>query len=124
MGLENILHGFKKKLITSAFLGSLLIGCGSDGPTQPPPLPPLVQCNDKIDNDGDGLTDYPNDPGCLGAKDTDEYNAPLTLTALVSASPSIGFAPITTSIIVSAGGTASGPIQYRIDYTNDGIFDK
>ena len=43
MGLENILYGFKgnfkRTLISSAFLGSLLIGCGSDGPTQPPPPP-------------------------------------------------------------------------------------
>ena len=49
MGLENILKNFKTKLITSAFLGSLLIGCsGSQGNiTQPqppnPPKPPKPQ---------------------------------------------------------------------------------
>lgn len=33
-------------------------------------------CNDGIDNDADGLTDYPADSGCSGATDEDEYNAP------------------------------------------------
>jgi len=30
-------------------------------------------CNDGIDNDGDGLKDYPADPGCASISDTDEY---------------------------------------------------
>ena len=30
------------------------------------------QCDDGIDNDGDGLTDYPVDPGCSSATDDDE----------------------------------------------------
>ena len=33
---------------------------------------PAAQCNDGIDNDGDGLTDYPNDPGCASSGDDDE----------------------------------------------------
>lgn len=32
------------------------------------------QCNDGIDNDSDGLIDYPNDPGCSSQTDNDEYN--------------------------------------------------
>ncbi|MBU1036895.1 hypothetical protein KKF32_02575, partial [Patescibacteria group bacterium] len=35
-----------------------------------------AQCADGLDNDGDGLIDYPNDPGCSSASDNDEYNAP------------------------------------------------
>lgn len=31
-------------------------------------------CNDGIDNDGDGRTDYPNDPGCSDATDPSELN--------------------------------------------------
>ncbi len=31
-------------------------------------------CQDGIDNDGDGLTDFPQDPGCVSAQDTDELN--------------------------------------------------
>ena len=30
------------------------------------------ECFDGQDNDGDGLTDYPNDPGCSSLTDTDE----------------------------------------------------
>ncbi len=37
---------------------------------------PTYQCSDGIDNDGDGLTDYPADPGCSSSTDNDEYNAP------------------------------------------------
>ncbi len=31
-----------------------------------------VACNNSLDDDGDGLIDYPNDPGCLSASDNDE----------------------------------------------------
>ena len=36
-----------------------------------PDLPPPA-CSDGIDNDADGRTDYPADPGCTSATDTDE----------------------------------------------------
>ena len=36
----------------------------------------IYQCSDGVDNDSDGLTDYPNDPGCSSTTDNDEYNAP------------------------------------------------
>jgi hypothetical protein len=32
-------------------------------------------CNDGLDDDGDGLTDYPDDPGCTDAFDVDERGA-------------------------------------------------
>jgi hypothetical protein len=35
---------------------------------------PPAQCADGVDNDMDGLTDFPNDPGCQTADDEDEYN--------------------------------------------------
>jgi large repetitive protein len=35
-------------------------------------LCPVPQCSDGIDNDGDGLIDYPEDPGCLSPLDDDE----------------------------------------------------
>ncbi|MBW2975229.1 hypothetical protein KY366_05920 [Candidatus Woesearchaeota archaeon] len=39
-------------------------------------VPPYTNpaCNDSIDNDGDNLTDYPNDPGCSSAQDSTETN--------------------------------------------------
>lgn len=41
-----------------------------------PKAAPAAACADGQDNDGDGLIDYPNDPGCDSAADDDEYNAP------------------------------------------------
>jgi hypothetical protein len=35
---------------------------------------PTYACNDGIDNDSDGRVDYPNDAGCYGPTDNDEYN--------------------------------------------------
>jgi hypothetical protein len=32
-------------------------------------------CNDGLDDDGDGLTDFPDDPGCIDEFDTDERGA-------------------------------------------------
>src|SRR5215216_2832219 len=37
----------------------------------------LPQCADLSDNDGDGLVDL-SDPGCSGAVDSSEYNAPIS----------------------------------------------
>jgi hypothetical protein len=36
------------------------------------PCPPTA-CNDGTDNDGDGYTDWPDDPGCFWFADTSEY---------------------------------------------------
>ena len=47
--------------------------------------PPAAQCNDTLDNDSDGLIDFPNDPGCLSATDDDETNATGTTARLVGA---------------------------------------
>jgi hypothetical protein len=40
-------------------------------PTTSPPA-----CSDGLDNDGDGLTDHPADPGCTSVSDTDETDPP------------------------------------------------
>ena len=45
------------------------IGAFEYGGTSPSP-----QCSDGRDNDADGLTDYPADPGCTSLSDTDETN--------------------------------------------------
>ncbi|MBT3704736.1 PKD domain-containing protein [Candidatus Peregrinibacteria bacterium] len=36
-----------------------------------------TQCGDLLDNDGDGLEDYPYDPGCTSIDDNNEYNTPV-----------------------------------------------
>ena len=38
----------------------------------PIPPPPAKQCEDGVDNDGDGLIDYPADPGCSSSGDDSE----------------------------------------------------
>jgi hypothetical protein len=38
------------------------------------------QCSDGIDNDGDGLVDYPADPGCSSKRDKDEFNPVVNAT--------------------------------------------
>lgn len=37
---------------------------------------PAKVCGDGLDNDSDGLTDFPDDVGCTSADDNDEYNPP------------------------------------------------
>lgn len=42
----------------------------SDRDEEDPPEPPV--CKDGVDNDGDGVTDFPDDRGCTAASDTHE----------------------------------------------------
>lgn len=37
------------------------------------------ECSDRVDNDRDGLIDYPSDPGCTDPRDTSENTAPLSV---------------------------------------------
>ena len=46
------------------------IGCGDLNCSSI--IPTIPQCNDGIDNDGDGKIDYPNDPGCIDYADNNE----------------------------------------------------
>ncbi len=43
---------------------------------------PAATCADGVDNDGDGLIDYPDDPGCANADDMTEINPPLPTCTL------------------------------------------
>ncbi len=42
----------------------------------PAALAQPADCGDAVDNDGDGLTDHPDDPGCLDAQDDNEVDPP------------------------------------------------
>ena len=48
---------------------------GVSGPQDCPLPTPKAQCEDGIDNDGDGLTDYPLDLGCSSPTDDSEVDA-------------------------------------------------
>ena len=52
-------------------------GCAPSQPTENRGGSPTVECNDSMDNDGDGLTNYPSDPGCESPTDPNEYNPPM-----------------------------------------------
>lgn len=43
-------------------------------PTPSPTNPPSSACSDGVDNDSDGLIDFPDDPGCDSDSDNDEFN--------------------------------------------------
>ena len=41
------------------------------------------QCDDDVDNDDDGKTDYPSDPGCENNGDKNEFNVATTTTTTI-----------------------------------------
>ena len=63
-----------------AFFTSLIVlaACGSSNHSTPDASTPgdtgpvLPKCSDGVDNDGDGLVDYPYDPGCIAPNVDDE----------------------------------------------------
>jgi PKD repeat protein len=72
-------------LISHTFVGTNLDGSGSFNVTLTPTgadqcvaqvivnaTPAVTQCNDALDNDGDTHIDFPDDPGCSSANDTNE----------------------------------------------------
>jgi parallel beta-helix repeat protein len=67
-------------------------------------------CNDGMDNDGDGLIDYPADPGCISKVDNDEFNAPppagSCTTPNVAVNATMNTAAIQTLINASGNETA------------------
>ncbi|MCR4283820.1 MAG: chitobiase/beta-hexosaminidase C-terminal domain-containing protein [Parcubacteria group bacterium] len=69
--------------------------------------PPSYQCSDGLDNDGNGLTDYPSDSGCTSTTDNDEYNAPTDIT------------PPTRSTGSPTGTLTSGTTSTTLSITTD-----
>lgn len=68
---------FNQTELLCANLGNFI---GIDAPVQVPgaKAPPArrpFQCEDRIDNDGDGKIDFPADPGCSSPKDDSELNS-------------------------------------------------
>lgn len=73
----------------------------------------VFQCNDGADNDGDGLVDYPADPGCSQSRDDTEN------TDAVSGGES------TTTPVSTTGGANVGMAECNdgIDNDGDGLAD-
>ena len=75
--LVTIALGAALAIVAAGTATSVTIGAAdlkADVPTTTGALP---QCADLSDNDGDGLVDG-GDPGCSGALDSSEYNAPIS----------------------------------------------
>ena len=86
----------------------------------------LPDCSDGQDNDGDGLTDYPNDPGCSSASDTSELNPTLSIGDVTVLEGNAGSTDATFAVTRSgqgdetvsvafstADGTATAPSDYE-----------
>lgn len=67
------------------------------------------ECNDGIDNDGNGLTDYPQDPGCTSPTDNNEYTANNSSAPVVSTG--------STNNIYETGATLTGTVNSNNSYT-------
>ena len=69
----------KVALLTALLLvGILAVGlvmAKHSGKASSTALKIVRQCNDGKDNDGDGLIDYPADPGCSSRRDNSELNS-------------------------------------------------
>jgi len=62
-------------IITTDELAPINVSVTGTGKT-PDTDPPAKKCANTIDDDNDGKTDWPNDPGCTSASDDDETNPP------------------------------------------------
>lgn len=71
-------------------------------------------CNNSLDDDGDGKTDYPNDPGCSSLDDTDEMDA----AAAPSGGGGGGLPPGAYNAPVAPSGGFIILIQDGAKYTN------
>ena len=78
-------------------------------------------CNNSTDDDGDGLTDYPNDPGCSSLTDTDETDP---VSPGGSSLPTGAYNPPAPPSAQAGGGEKNEPAGFIIiinsgdEYTN------
>lgn len=81
-------------------------------------------CSDGFDNDGDGLIDYPADPGCASAADNDEYNVSpcyiLTLTIQPASTGTVLTTP--TADPNCPSGQYSGSVRLTASPTNSSVY--
>ncbi len=78
----------------------------------------VTQCSDGVDNDGDGHTDFPGDPGCGSADDTTEGASCPPLAGLVVAclDPGSLFAEYAVDDVSTSGGAAHEIAGYVDQY--------
>lgn len=87
VGTATVLGGAWCATVPTVFAGQNLAATAHNvaaGEVESPPSSPIIvlgissiaACNDTVDNDGDGNTDFPADPGCTGPSDPDETDVP------------------------------------------------
>ncbi|MDD2769089.1 MAG: cellulase family glycosylhydrolase [Methylococcus sp.] len=79
---------------------------------------PKAACADGRDNDGDGLIDYPSDPGCSSVGDNDEFNTAsggVTATLTLQSDWKSGYC---AQVDVKNAGSA--PVVWNVTLTIDG----
>jgi len=73
--------------------------------------PPVYVCSDGIDNDQDGIVDYPNDPGCIGPTDNNEEDSDMPPGSTIKSTSSGGHIALATLLaLVGLLGTIPGLI--------------
>ncbi len=88
-------------VIILAPTGPAVVGASGGGGSTPP------ACADGSDNDGDGKSDYPNDPGCESSIDSDEANAAVVATTTDSGSGSSSGSGTSTQAVGEVLGAAT-----------------
>ncbi len=78
-----------------------------------------IECEDGIDNDGDGKIDHPADPGCTNKNDDTEVDSTPTATVTTTASPTTTVT-VTPTTTVTATPPTPGPAQCDDGIDNDG----
>ncbi len=86
-------------------------------PTPQPPTPtPVTQCGDGTDNDADSWTDYPNDPGCSSASDSNESN-----TLVVQRFEGESFTGNSSTSVAGDGAASGGAARLYDHESNPGL---
>ncbi len=77
-------------------------------------------CNDRVDNDGDGLTDWPNDTGCYSQYDNDESNSGSGYGSTLITLPASNVGSTTARLngaVTLASGTTNAYFEYGTTVT-------
>lgn len=98
-GIETVNAGDRIAMVAQAVIDeSPAVENGSTDP--PTTVAKTYQCSDGIDNDNDGFTDYPDDPGCESADDDQEGGlSPFVAPAVIGVTAATA---ITTVVIVTS----------------------
>lgn len=83
----------------------------SSAPACNPPVSILPQCFDTIDNDCDGLIDWPADPGCSSPADTTELTPPASSSSSSSSSSAVSSSSSSSTPASSSSSSSSSAVS-------------